>query len=346
MIMHRRKFLLSAAAAIGAPAICTPAWAQNYPARPVRIIVGFPAGGLTDITARLIAQRLSDQLGQQFIVENRPGAVTNLATEAVVRAPADGYTLLLTNSMNAINTTLYDRLNYDFIRDVAPVASIVDAAFILEVNPSIPAKTFPEFIAYAKANPDKLSYASSGPGGIEHVVTELFMMRTGIKMLHVPYRGTSSGDELLRNITSRCSGVIAEFPQDTTRAITNLLFTGIFARFKDIRFIFTHAGGYVPMMLGRMHQYAPRNITEIVPNGIESELKRHYYDIAGTAYRPAIAALTSLVPTTHILFGSDNPYVPLAETAEGMLQVGFSVADLQLIGRDNALALLPRLNKG
>jgi tripartite-type tricarboxylate transporter receptor subunit TctC len=191
MIMHRRKFLLSAAVAIAAPAICTTAWAQNYPARPVRIIVGFPAGGLTDITARLIAQRLSEQLGQQFIVENRPGAVTNLATEAVVRAPADGYTLLLTNSMNAINTTLYDRINYDFIRDVAPVASIVDAAFILEVNPSIPAKTFPEFIAYAKANPGKLSYASSGPGGIEHVITELFMMRTGIKMLHVPYRGSA-----------------------------------------------------------------------------------------------------------------------------------------------------------
>ena len=135
MMMQRRKFLLSAAVAIAAPAICTSAWAQNYPARPVRIIVGFPAGGLTDITARLIAQRLSEQLGQQFIVENRPGAVTNLATEAVVRAPADGYTLLLSNSMNAINTTLYDRLNYDFIRDVAPVASIVDAAFILEVHP-------------------------------------------------------------------------------------------------------------------------------------------------------------------------------------------------------------------
>ena len=140
--------------------------------------------------------------------------------------------------------------------------------------------------------------------------------------------------------------LVAEIPQDTTRAMTNLLFTGTFARFKDIRFIFSHAGGFAPMTLGRMHQYGPKNIAEKAPNGIESELKRHYYDIAGTAYRPAIAALTSLIPTTHILFGSDNPYVPLAETAEGMLQVGFSVADLQLIGRDNALALLPRLNKG
>ncbi len=136
---------------------------------------------------------------------------------------------------------------------------------------------------------------------------------------------------------------VAEIPQDTTRAVTNLLFTGTFARFKDIRFIFAHAGGNVPMVLGRMHQYAPKNIAEKAPNGIDYELKRLYYDIAGTAYRPAIAALTSLVPTTHILFGSDNPFVPLAETAEGMMQVGFSAADLQLIGRDNALALLPRL---
>jgi len=139
--------------------------------------------------------------------------------------------------------------------------------------------------------------------------------------------------------------VVAEIPQDTTRAITNLLFTGTFARFKDIRFIFTHAGGSIPMVVGRLHQYAARNIAEKAPNGIEYELKRLYYDIAGTAYHPAIAALTNLVATTQILFGSDNPYVPLAITAEGMLQVGLSAADLRLIGRDNALALFPRLNK-
>ena len=149
-----------------------------------------------------------------------------------------------------------------------------------------------------------------------------------------------------RTLLPDVAPVVAEIPQDTTRAVTNLLFTGTFARFKDIRFIFTHAGGYVPMVLGRLHQYAPKNLAEKAPNGIEYELKRLYYDIAGTAYRPAIAALTSLVPTTHILFGSDNPYVPLAETAEGMMQVGFSAADLQLIGRDNALTLLPQLNKG
>jgi Predicted metal-dependent hydrolase of the TIM-barrel fold len=146
-----------------------------------------------------------------------------------------------------------------------------------------------------------------------------------------------------RTLLPDVSPLVAEIPQDTTRAVTNLLFTGMFARFKDIHFIFTHAGGNVPMVLGRMHQYGPKNIVEMAPNGIDYELKRLYYDIAGTAYRPAIAALTSLVPTTQILFGSDNPFVPLAETAEGMMQLGFSADDLARIGRDNALTLLPRL---
>src|SRR5436309_5049317 len=145
-----------------------------------------------------------------------------------------------------------------------------------------------------------------------------------------------------RTLLPDVAPVVSEIPQDTTRAVTNLLFTGTFARFRDIHFIFTHAGGNVPMVLGRIHQYAPKNIAEKVPNGIEYELKRLYYDIAGTAYRPAIAALTSLVPSTHVLFGSDNPFIPLAETAEGMMQVGLSAEDRRLIGRENALALLPR----
>jgi predicted TIM-barrel fold metal-dependent hydrolase len=139
------------------------------------------------------------------------------------------------------------------------------------------------------------------------------------------------------------SPMLIEVPQETARAVTNLLFTGTFSRFKDIRFIFTHAGGNVPMLLGRMQQYGPKNIAEKAPNGIEYELKRLYYDIAGTAYRPAIAALTSLVPTTQILFGSDNPFVPLADTAEGMMQLGLSGDDLQRIGRNNGLTLLPQL---
>jgi len=137
--------------------------------------------------------------------------------------------------------------------------------------------------------------------------------------------------------------VIAEAPQDTTRALINLLFTGTLARFKDIRFIFAHAGGYVPMVLGRLHQYGPKDIAEKAPNGIEYELRRHYYDIAGTAFRPAIAALTSLIPTSQLLFGSDHPHVQLWETAEGMRQLGFSTTDLQAVGRENAVALLPRL---
>jgi 6-methylsalicylate decarboxylase len=148
-----------------------------------------------------------------------------------------------------------------------------------------------------------------------------------------------------RTLLSDVAPQVAEVPQDTTRAVINLLFTGTFAKFKDIHFIFTHAGGSVPMVLGRMQQYAPPNIAEKAPHGIDYELKRLYYDIAGTAYRPAIAALTNLVPMTQILFGSDNPYVPIAQTAEGMMHVGLSAADLQLIGRDNALALLPRLKR-
>ena len=146
-----------------------------------------------------------------------------------------------------------------------------------------------------------------------------------------------------RTLLPDVSPILIEIPQETARAVTNLLFTGTFAKFKDIRFIFTHAGGNVPMLLGRMHQYGPKDIAEKVPNGIDYELKRHYYDIAGTTYRPAIAALTSLVPTTQVLFGSDNPFVPLAETAEGMMQLGFSADDLRQIGRENALGLLPRL---
>jgi len=155
----------------------------------VRIIVGFPAGGVTDIIARVTGQWLSERLGQQFVIENRPGAATNIATEAVIRAPADGYTLLLANATNAINATLYERLNFDFIRDVVPIASIVETPFVMVVNPSFSAKTVPEFIEYAKANPGKLSMASAGSGSAPHVAGELFKMMADINMLHVPYRG-------------------------------------------------------------------------------------------------------------------------------------------------------------
>jgi tripartite-type tricarboxylate transporter receptor subunit TctC len=189
MKLSRRQFLDLAAGAGALPAISRAARAQAYPMRPVRLISGFPAGGPNDIVARLIAQWLSGRLGQPFIVENRPGAGSNIATEAVVRAPQDGYTLLLVNSPNAINATLYDNLNFVFLRDIAPVVSIARATLIMEVHPSVPVRTVTEFIAYAKANPGRINFGSAGQGSPQHVSGELFKMMTGIDMVHVPYRG-------------------------------------------------------------------------------------------------------------------------------------------------------------
>jgi tripartite-type tricarboxylate transporter receptor subunit TctC len=189
MKLPRRRFLHLAAGAAALPAVSRIARAQTYPSRPVRIIVGLAAGGGADITARLIGQWLSDRLGQQFIVENRPGAGNNIATEAVVRAPADGYTLLLVGSFNAVNATLYDKLNFNFIRDIAPVAGIMVVPFVMLLNPSVPAATVPEFIAYAKSNPGKISMASAGKGTTPHLAGELFKMMAGVDMVHVPYRG-------------------------------------------------------------------------------------------------------------------------------------------------------------
>ena len=191
MKLPHRKFLHLAAGAAALPALPRIAWAQAYPSRPVRWVVGFAAGGPTDILARVMGQWLSERLGQQFVVDNRPGAGSNIATEAVVRAPPDGHTLLLTAPANTINATLYDKLNFNFIRDIAPVASILRTFYIMVVNPSFPAKTVTEFIAYAKANPGKISYASAGSGTPQHVSAELFKMLTGVQMQHVPYRGNT-----------------------------------------------------------------------------------------------------------------------------------------------------------
>jgi tripartite-type tricarboxylate transporter receptor subunit TctC len=189
MKLPRRKFLHLAAGAAALPALSRVAWAQAYPTKPVRVIVGFPAGGPTDITARLIAQWLSERLGQQFVIENKPGAGSNIAVEAAVRAPSDGYTLLVVGATNAVNATLYEKLNFNFIRDIAPVAGMVRVPLIMEVHPSIPVKTVPEFIAFAKANPGKINMASGGNGTTLHVSGELFKMMTGVNMIHVPYRG-------------------------------------------------------------------------------------------------------------------------------------------------------------
>jgi tripartite-type tricarboxylate transporter receptor subunit TctC len=189
MKLPRRKFLRLAAGAAALPAVSHFAWAQSYPTRPVRLVVGFPPGGGTDIIARLIGQWLSERLGQQLVIENRPGAGSNLATEGVVRAAADGYTLLLVSAAHAINATLYDRLNYNFLRDIAPVAGVIRVPNLMEVNPSLPPKSVPEFIAYAKANPGKVNYASGGNGTAQHLAGELFKIMTGVDMVHVPYRG-------------------------------------------------------------------------------------------------------------------------------------------------------------
>ena len=191
MKLPRRNFLHLAAGAAATPVVLRVARAQTYPSRPVRIIAGFAPGGGVDIVARLIGQWLSERLGQQFIIENRPGAGTNIATEAVVQAPADGYTLLLVNPANAINATLYEKLNFNFIRDVAPVAGIMVVPNVMVVHPSVPAKTVPEFIAYAKANLGKINMGSGGIGGPSHVAGELFKMMAGVDLVHVPYRGVA-----------------------------------------------------------------------------------------------------------------------------------------------------------
>jgi tripartite-type tricarboxylate transporter receptor subunit TctC len=191
MEIPRRRFLELAAGATALAAALQIARAQTYPTRPVRIIVGYAAGGGTDLVARLMGQWLSERLGQQFVIENRTGAATNIGTEAVVRAPADGYTLLLAHTANAINATLYEKLSFNFIRDITPVAGIIRVPGVMVVNPSLPAKTVPEFIAYAKANPGKINMGSGGAGGPDHMSGELFKTMTGINMIHVPYRGLS-----------------------------------------------------------------------------------------------------------------------------------------------------------
>jgi tripartite-type tricarboxylate transporter receptor subunit TctC len=186
---YRRRFLHLAAGAAALPAVSHFAWAQSYPSRPVRVIVPFAPAGSSDITARLLGTWLSERLGQQFVIDNRPGAASNIGTEAVVHAPSDGYTLLLASAPAAINATLYEKLNFNFLRDITPVASIARIPLVIAVNPSVPAKTLPDFIAYAKANPAKINFASAGSGSPIHMAAELFKMMAGINLAHVPYRG-------------------------------------------------------------------------------------------------------------------------------------------------------------
>ena len=188
---NRRKFLKMAACAAAFPVAAPTARAQSYPARPVRVVVPVAAGGANDVTGRIIAQWLSERLGQQFVIENRPGAGTNVGTEAVIRSPADGYTLLISGSNAAINPSLFKALNFNFIRDTAPIGSIVRVPQLMQVNPSVPAKTVPEFIAHAKANPGKIAMGSGGNGSPAHVIGEYFKLMTGTDLTHVPYRGAA-----------------------------------------------------------------------------------------------------------------------------------------------------------
>ena len=191
MEKSRRQFMRLTGGAVVLPFLPRFARAETYPNRPVRILVGFAAGGNFDLVARLLGQSLSERLGQQFVIENRPGASSNLATEAAIRAPADGYTLLLGGAVNAVNATLIEKLNFDFVRDIAPISGVVQFPNVMTVGPSFPARTVPEFIAYAKANPDKINHGSSGNGTTQHLAGELFKMMTGVTFTHVPYRGAS-----------------------------------------------------------------------------------------------------------------------------------------------------------
>jgi tripartite-type tricarboxylate transporter receptor subunit TctC len=191
MLLARRNFLRLAGATAMAPALSRFAGARDYPTRPVRLIVGFPPGGGTDVAARLVGQWLSERLGQPVVIENRPGAGSNIATEAVVHAAADGHTLLLVSTAHAINATLYERLNYNFLRDIAPIAGFMRVPNVMEINPSLSAKSVPEFIAYARANPGKINIASGGNGTSQHLSGELFKMMTGLSIVHVPYRGAA-----------------------------------------------------------------------------------------------------------------------------------------------------------
>jgi tripartite-type tricarboxylate transporter receptor subunit TctC len=222
MKLPRRHFLHLAAGAAALPAASRMACALDYPSRPVRFVVGFPAGSATDIVARLVAQALSEQFGQQFIVDDRPGAGSNLAADVVVRADPDGYTLLQVASPNAINATLYDNLGFNFIRDIAPVAGIMRYPYVLTVNQSFPAKTVPEFIAYAKANPGKINMASAGNGTAPHIFGELFMMMTGVTMLHVAYRGPYFSDLIggqVQAVFSPLPSTIGYFKAGTLRPL-------------------------------------------------------------------------------------------------------------------------------
>src|SRR6266566_1434715 len=268
----RRQFLHLAAGAASVPALWRVAKAQAYPARPVRIIVPFAAGGGTDITARIIGQWLSERLGQQFIIENRPGGGTNIGTEVAARAPGDGYTLLMVGTSNTTNPLLYDKVNFDLLRDFTAVAGVIRAPHIGVVNLSLPVRTFPEFIAYAKANPGKVNMASAGSGSVGHLAGELFKMLTGANMQHVPYRG--GGPALLDLIAGQVQVYFAGMPEAVEYVRTGqvrALAVGTATRaeaFPDIPAVGEFVSGFESSIWFGLS--APRN----TPRGIIDQLNR------------------------------------------------------------------------
>ena len=309
MKLPRRNFLHLAAGAAALPAVSSIARAEVYPSRSVRIVVGFPPAGGADIFARLMGQWLSERLGQQFIIENRPGAASNIATEAVVRAPADGYTLLLITNPNVINATLYDKLHYNFIHDIAPVAGIDRVPNVMEIHPSVPAKTVPEFIAYAKANPGKINMGSGGNGTSQHVAGELFKMMTGVNLVHVPYRGAGPAlvDLLAGQVQIMFDTVSGSIGHITTGKLRALAVTTA-ARSEALPDIPT-VGDFVPgYEASTFHGMgAPRNTPPEIVDKLNKEING---GLADPAIKARIAELGSvpmpMMPTDFAKFIADE----------------------------------------
>jgi tripartite-type tricarboxylate transporter receptor subunit TctC len=294
-IMHmtsmrsRRQVLHLAAGAATLPFVSRAASALDYPTRPVRIIVGYPAGGTADIVSRVMAQWLSERLGQQFIVENRPGAGGNIGTEAVTTAPPDGYTLLMADPSGTIGASAFDKLNFNFIRDIAPVASIGRIPLVMQVNPSFPAKTVPEFIDYAKAHPGKINMASGGTGTITHIGGELFMMMTGVKLLHVPYRGAQFITGLLGGQVDVVFGILtASLSQIKAGGLRALAVTTATrsSALPDIPTVGEFVPGYEASSWGGIG--APRNTPVAIIEKLNKEIN------AGLADPKIVARLTDL----------------------------------------------------
>jgi tripartite-type tricarboxylate transporter receptor subunit TctC len=306
MRLPRRQFLHLAAGAAAMPALTRAAWAQTYPARPVHVIAGFAAGGGVDITARLIGQWLSDRLGQTFVIENRPGAGGNIGTEVVANAAPDGYTLLLATVPNAVNATLYEKLNFNFIRDIAPIGGIIRVPQVVLVHPSVPAKTVPEFIAYAKANSGKVNMASAGNGSAPHMAGELFNVMAGVTLVHVPYRG--QGPALTDLLGGQVQVLFATTPGTTDYIKTGklrALAVTTAARAEVLPDVPT-VGEYVPGYEASQWYglAAPRNTPPEIVDRLNKEInaaladpkmKARFADIGGEPLTGAPAAFGSLI---------------------------------------------------